>query len=54
VTVSATGVITATGQSDVAGLVIQLTPDPLANAGVITSWTCAATGNPEWAPGSCR
>lgn len=59
-TVSATGIIVATGTGDVAGLTITLTPTPLANnagvgsAGVITSWACSAGGHPEWAPGSCR
>ena len=49
-----TGAITVDGDDDVAGLVITLTPNPAANAGVITSWACTATGNSEWAPGSCR
>jgi type IV pilus assembly protein PilA len=53
-TVGATGIIASTGAGDVAGLTITLTPAPLANAALITAWTCTATGNTEWAPGSCR
>ncbi len=54
-TVSSTGVITVNGADDVNGLTITLTPSPLANtANVINEWVCTATGNTEWAPGSCR
>lgn len=55
VVTNAAGVITATGAGDVAALVITLTPTPAdATTGLITGWTCAATGKPEWAPGSCK
>ncbi|OUS02983.1 prepilin-type N-terminal cleavage/methylation domain-containing protein [Gammaproteobacteria bacterium 54_18_T64] len=53
-TVGATGIITAVGDGDVAGLSITLTPAPLASVAVIEGWTCAAVGTTEWAPGSCR
>ena len=53
-TVGATGIITAVGAGDVSGLTITLTPAPLATLGIITGWTCAATGDTEYAPGSCR
>ena len=48
------GVVTANGAGAVNGLTITLTPAPLANNALITAWTCSATGNTEWAPGSCR
>ncbi|WP_024326092.1 prepilin-type N-terminal cleavage/methylation domain-containing protein [Thioalkalivibrio sp. AKL19] len=53
ISVSDTGVITATGDARGEFITVTLTPAPLANAGNITSWTC--TGTPEeFMPGSCR
>lgn len=52
VTVDNNGVITATGTGDMNGLSIELTPTIV--SGYVTGWTCAATGNTDWAPGTCR
>ena len=51
VTVNSSGVITVTGQSDVAGTSVTLSPGVSNNT--ITSWTCS--GAPlSLMPGSCR
>ncbi|KJK01555.1 hypothetical protein UB43_05740 [Pseudomonas sp. 21] len=53
VAVSATGVITASGNVNGTAVSVLLTPTPLANAGQIQSWAC--TGTPtNWMPGSCK
>ena len=55
VVVSNTGVITATGIgfSGSAQPEVVLTPAPLANAGIVSEWSCA--GEPaNWMPGSCK
>lgn len=68
VTVSTAGVIAATGQNDMAGLTITLSPQNGANAAVaadyagsgftVTEWVCtgAATGSAKtaWLPANCR
>jgi type IV pilus assembly protein PilA len=52
-TVAADGVVTSTGTVRGNAITVTLTPAPLANAGVITSWAC--TGTPaQFMPGSCR
>lgn len=66
VTVSDAGVIQATGQSDMAGLVITLTPQNGAAAATaanftagftVTEWVCTGTASgtaqASWLPGSC-
>jgi prepilin-type N-terminal cleavage/methylation domain len=55
--VAADGVIVATGNQAAIGganpISVTLTPNPLANAGIITQWTC--TGAPlNLMPGSCK
>ncbi|XQF92592.1 pilin [Pseudoalteromonas espejiana] len=66
-TVSAAGAIQATGQGDMAGLTITLTPQSAANTAAVATdfttgftvyeWVCTgtATGNAKasWLPGSC-
>ena len=52
VAVNGSGVITATGQGDMAGFAVVLTPTITSN--YITEWNCTVTGRTEWAPGSCR
>ncbi len=52
-TVADSGVITSTGSVRGANISVVLTPNPLANAGRVTSWTCAGTPV-EFMPGSCR
>ena len=48
-----TGVITAVSRNLSQTVTVKLTPDPLANAGIIQEWTC--TGDvPAWMPGSCK
>lgn len=54
VNVGATGVITATGTvRNNTAITVTLTPNPLANAAVVTRWTCAGTPA-QFMPGSCR
>ena len=60
---AATGVITATGTGDVAGIQLLLTPtiDPAANAftapATITAWACtgvvSGTAKKSWLPSTC-
>ncbi len=54
VVVSNTGVITATGIGFTGTQPkVVLTPAPLANAGIVSEWSCA--GEPaNWMPGSCK
>ena len=52
-TVTNTGVVTSTGTVRGTAISVTLTPNPLANANTITSWTC--TGTPASAlPANCR
>ena len=55
-TVDADGVITATGTVRGNSISVVLTPDPLATAGVVDSWTCGpGTGtNAQFLPSSCQ
>lgn len=53
VTVAETGVITATGTVRGNAINVVLTPAPLANADIVTAWSCAGTPK-EFMPGSCR
>lgn len=53
VDVADTGIITAEGTISGETVEVLLTPDPEADAGIITSWAC--TGTPvQWMPGSCK
>ena len=51
--VAATGVITSTGTVRGNAITVVLTPAPLANAAIVTAWTCAGTPV-QFMPGSCR
>ena len=53
VAVDATGVVTATGTVRGNAITVTLTPNPLANAAVVTGWACAGTPA-QFMPGSCR
>ncbi|OUS10673.1 prepilin-type N-terminal cleavage/methylation domain-containing protein [Gammaproteobacteria bacterium 53_120_T64] len=51
--VNASGVITATGAIVAAGdFVVALTPT--VTSGVLTTWVCASTTGPKFAPGNCK
>ena len=53
VAVGATGIVTTTGTVRNNAITVTLTPDPLANAGIVNAWTCV--GEPvEFMPASCR
>ena len=55
-TVADDGVITSVGTVRGNSITVLLTPDPLANAGVIDSWTCGPGGDtdPRFLPSSCQ
>ena len=53
VAVAATGVVTTTGTIRGTAVTVTLTPAPLANVGLVNSWTCAGTPV-AFMPASCR
>ena len=52
-TVATDGIITATATVQGEAVEVTMTPAPLANAGIVTEWTCS--GSPaKFMPASCR